>query len=491
MPNIYEISARFRELLLRREESAVEELRQAYALAWTAISNEIQRAIERDADEQFINRLNGIAETIEAQMAKLAATGARITKREQRKSVDAALLDAAKLIGARSPNVKLSSFSTADFEKFVGVTGDGTLLGQYFADLAKAWNSKATGAVRQAMLEGAALGYSTTRTAARARQLLDPNADNPQRDPEIIRSLKKTVRTESFRVYRETTRESYKDAGIDRWQWRSARTPRTCVICWAMDGKTFPVSEPFESHVNCRCTQLPVIRESNLTERETGADAFKKLEKGYQKQILGAERFNLYESGEVEKLEDFVARGEDKNWGGYRYRRSLAKLKGVDGISTTNQQAGAGGYWNRTDEKFDESVVKQVNDLSCVSAVGEMLARHYGLNLTQADFLAELDVLSNSQALTEFLNKADDSGEIWIGGFFGNEIEFISDYTAANQVWAVVLREGGAVGHAVLIDGLDDDGMIQIKDPFDQTSYKMTAEDLYDALSEFVLRVSK
>ncbi len=51
-----------------------------------------------------------------------------------------------------------------------------------------------------------------------------------------------------------------------------------------------------------------------------------------------------------------------------------------------------------------------------------------------------------------------------------------------------MLREGSPLGHAVLICGEDKSGLIILKDPFDQTSYKMTLENLQKVLSEFVWR---
>lgn len=150
--------------------------------------------------------------------------------------------------------------------------------------------------------------------------------------------------------------------------------------------------------------------------------------------------------------------------------------------------AGAGGTWKRVDEKFDETVIKQTNDFSCVAAVGEMLANHYDLNLSQAEILDEIGELSNAFALAQYLNKVDKTEGKWIGGNFPPVIEFIEGMTVSSRVWAVVLREGSALGHAVLIDGLDENGLVKIRDPFDQTSYQMTIEDLFEVLSEFVVK---
>ena len=335
--DIYALAAQFREQLARREASALEDLRAAYELAWEAIKRELEKTQKKLSEENASaaavlqnNRLNSLAEQIKSEMMKLAEFAAGRTEIEQRAAVKNGIRQAEDLIAAAKnkpqATINFAKLSTKDFEHLVGVTRSGTPLNQYFADLAGKWNSKATDAVRQAMLEGAVLGQNTTRVASRARQLLDANAHNKQQDPEIIRSLRLTVRTEMHRAARETTREVYRENGIREWQWRSARTPRTCVICWAMDGKVFPVSEPMATHVACRCVKLPVIRKSDVAERETGAEAFAKLEKGYQKQILGEERFKLYESGEIKRLEDFVGHGVDEKWGAFRYRRSLQQL---------------------------------------------------------------------------------------------------------------------------------------------------------------------
>lgn len=48
---------------------------------------------------------------------------------------------------------------------------------------------------------------------------------------------------------------------------------------------------------------------------------------------------------------------------------------------------GSLGNWKKFEEHFDETIIKQVNDASCVSAVGEMLARFYGLKVSQEEIL--------------------------------------------------------------------------------------------------------
>ena len=51
-------------------------------------------------------------------------------------------------------------------------------------------------------------------------------------------------------------------------------------------------------------------------------------------------------------------------------------------MKNLTEEFGALGSWKKIDERFDETIVKQVNDASCVAAVGEMLARFYGLEVS-------------------------------------------------------------------------------------------------------------
>ena len=156
-------------------------------------------------------------------------------------------------------------------------------------------------------------------------------------------------------------------------------------------------------------------------------------------------------------------------------------------MNEITEQFGALGSWQKIDEQFDETIIKQTNDASCVAAVGAMLADFYGLNLTQAEILENIGIWSNSVALAKFLNSKEmQFGVEWIGGSFPLESKYIKGIST--DIWGAMLRQGGPIGHAVLISGIDESGLIIVKDPFDQTRYKMTDLELYDVLSEFVLR---
>ncbi len=76
---------------------------------------------------------------------------------------------------------------------------------------------------------------------------------------------------------------------------------------------------------------------------------------------------------------------------------------------------GSLGNWKKFDECFDETIIKQVNDASCVSAVGEMLAEFYGLNISQQEILDNIGEWSNSKILAKFLNSIETQNNVeWL-----------------------------------------------------------------------------
>ena len=77
------------------------------------------------------------------------------------------------------------------------------------------------------------------------------------------------------------------------------------------------------------------------------------------------------------------------------------------------KSVGAGNKWHRTGENLDFSVVKQTNSLSCVAAVGEMLLRSRGFDISQTEIARFIGIPSNSEKLAAYFN----SLEIEVGNF--------------------------------------------------------------------------
>lgn len=148
-------------------------------------------------------------------------------------------------------------------------------------------------------------------------------------------------------------------------------------------------------------------------------------------------------------------------------------------------KAGAGGNWKRFDEKFDETIVKQT-DLSCVSAVGEMLMRERGILVSQEKIRDIIGVPSYFDALARCLNRFDfsDDKKIW-QGFTTDEKSLLK--LLKKQVVGVILIEPLSMGHAVLIEKIKTDNIFNIKDSFDQTNYSMNEKDFWNCWGGVVI----
>jgi ABC-type bacteriocin/lantibiotic exporter with double-glycine peptidase domain len=148
-------------------------------------------------------------------------------------------------------------------------------------------------------------------------------------------------------------------------------------------------------------------------------------------------------------------------------------------------KAGAGGNWKRFDERFDETIVKQT-DLSCVSAVGEMLLQKRGVFVSQDKIRDIIGVPSYFAALAKCLNQFDFSGdgEFW-KGFPTDENSFLR--LLKKQSVGVILIEPNHLGHAVVVEKLTRSDLFHIKDLFDQTAYLMRKADFWNYWSGFVI----
>src|SRR4029434_758818 len=117
-------------------------------------------------------------------------------------------------------------------EQLVGTLGDGSPLVARLRRLP----GDGRAAVDKALIEGRTTGESARQVASRMRDAFGGNLTDAMR----------VARTEMLRAYRESSRATYQANSrlIVGWQWLSARQPRTCPVCWALDGQIFPLEKP-------------------------------------------------------------------------------------------------------------------------------------------------------------------------------------------------------------------------------------------------------
>lgn len=135
--------------------------------------------------------------------------------------------------------------------------------------------------------------------------------------------------------------------------------------------------------------------------------------------------------------------------------------------------SGKGGDWPVINERPSPDVVRQTEKYSCVSAVGEMLSNG---ELKQAELIKELNAPADTKKLAKIL------GPAWKGQDVTEES--LGALLERKSSWAAELRElpGSRQfrcepAHCVVVDGLDEHGLIMIRDPADGTRYEMTRAD--------------
>lgn len=149
-----------------------------------------------------------------------------------------------------------------------------------------------------------------------------------------------------------------------------------------------------------------------------------------------------------------------------------AVIKPESSIKIAPTEAGApGGIWEVINERISPDVVKQINNVSCVSACGEMLSN---------GAIDQATLINNLGAPVGLQHLADELGPEWTGVTIGNK-EQVLDYLLNNGSWAAELRSPPAsmyaridMGHSVVVDGVNDAGDIMIRDPWEGTRYEMT-----------------
>lgn len=147
-------------------------------------------------------------------------------------------------------------------------------------------------------------------------------------------------------------------------------------------------------------------------------------------------------------------------------------------------RVGAGGRWRVYNEKFDPNVVKQQSKVSCGPACGEMLFRDQGVRMTQKIIEEASYAPIDAKELAKVLKTLDPSnsrgwegGGVYIPGANDEDIVKVLNSTGS---WAAQMWQWGAsIGHLVVIDGFDHHGRLNIRDPWEGTSYKMELKDFF------------
>lgn len=187
-------------------------------------------------------------------------------------------------------------------ENMVGLAGDGSPLRVVLNDATRG----AGDALGQQLVNGIALGRNPVAVARQAMRLGLGQS---------FTRMQTIARTEQLRAYRETTLQSYRSSNVVIGYKRlSARDDRVCPGCLMADGRVY-ANEDFDAHPNCRCTMIPILKNVQPIQFETGQEWFNRQPAATQRSILGAGRYEAWQSGRA-TLDDMVTRRDNATWGG-------------------------------------------------------------------------------------------------------------------------------------------------------------------------------
>lgn len=329
--------------LKSREAEAVALMERTYLTAakrmapmWAQAAKRLQEAQSAGYSPEYLaglawneQRLATILADLTSAWQDLAKDSGAVMKPALKKSAALASTSANRQLTAGIPDgiaLNIQRAPLAELQTLTGRLRDNSPLDEVLKDLSE----KKVQAMRDELVAGVASGDNSNVIGRRMAKILG----------ESFGRARLIAQTELLNVYRDTHLEVFQANKhlVKGWRWVAARQDRTCPICWAMDGTEHPLEERFASHPGCRCSVV-AIRKSyadidprlvgigDISRREPGALAFRKLDKDRQRKILGPGLFRAYDQNLV-KLEDIPQVTFSQKWGAGRKQQSLTALVG-------------------------------------------------------------------------------------------------------------------------------------------------------------------
>lgn len=340
-PDLMESVGRFRADLLAREESAVAQMTDAYAVARRAIEERANALVDRMERAQVNGepitqawlrreeRYQALLDQIDAEARALADRGSPIVADAQRGYMGAATEYAETLAHAALGDapagvaVTWNRLPASVLEHLIGFASDGSPL----SDLLLEIGADAKQVIMDALASGVAQGKNPREMARAIAGQLDITHN---------RALA-IARTEPMRAGRESARQNYAANAdvVEGWTWLSAADERTCAGCWAMHGSTHSLDETLDDHPLGRCTPTPrtkswaeIVGDDSIPDTRpeiaSGETVFAGLTEDQQRSILGPGMYELWSTGQV-RFEHLVTQEHDERWGSMRRAATQAE----------------------------------------------------------------------------------------------------------------------------------------------------------------------
>ena len=337
MESVYAYSQRFRTALLKEEDKAVNEIRDAYTTSISSLEEELSgmesrakdyeaRGLNFDTLSAMMDRTRQMIKELELRVNTVNEEAVQYILDGQESSVNAVDKNTGKLIASTDPLLPKEITATATYNRipkealtsFIGSSSPDSPLGKLISGLARDTSERFRNTLATAIVSG-----NNPRQVARD---LEKVIQSAQTDINVSRSRLETIaRTEMIRSAREGQKYLYEsNPAVVGYQRQATQDGRTCLACLALSGKKYPTSEIMPSHPNCRCVMLPITLSAEYILGEStdpglnfpaiGPEALLSgMSEGEKLQIMGPSRYALYQQGvPLDKMVNVVS---NQTWG--------------------------------------------------------------------------------------------------------------------------------------------------------------------------------
>ena len=159
---------------------------------------------------------------------------------------------------AKGFSTGFSAYSEQDVNKLLNERW----LGENYSDRIWKNKSKLVESLNNDLMKGIALGWNPNKTAKLIQESYQTSLYNCER----------LARTETIHLLNSVTEDTYKEHGIEKYQFVCDLSERTCPECGALDGQVFNLKDKVEGvnypviHPNCRCTTIPYFEKDEIDE---------------------------------------------------------------------------------------------------------------------------------------------------------------------------------------------------------------------------------
>ena len=170
--------------------------------------------------------------------------------------------------------------------------------------------------VADSLLEAVTFGYNPAKTAKMFETAMGGGLTDAMR----------MSRTAQLYASREANRAMYvaNEDVVSGWIWWSSLDTDTCMACAAEHGTFHTNDESMDSHYNCRCTSIPVVKGYD-DKIQTGEDWFAGLSEKEQRDMMGGETYAAWKEGRF-GFSDLATRRHDDVYGEMLARTPLEQL---------------------------------------------------------------------------------------------------------------------------------------------------------------------